>query len=331
LSGAPDLSAVLFTVDTLEPLLPLLRALTQQTAASRMEVVLVSPAGEGLEVRPDLLAPFHSWTRVTCAPPPVHGGGARARGARAAAAPVVAFCEDHSFPEPGWAEALIQRHQEGWVAVAPEIVCGNADHPGSWAMLSMTFGPYVDPVEAGETNALPWHNTSYKKEALLAQGESLDLLLEAEGILQERLRARGGRLFLERAARTRHANVSRLSSFSPDCYWGGRLYGAVRSADWRWFRRLFYAAASPAIWLKRAHGSLRHAFRIEGGGRVPGRYIPVIVACEAVAAMGEAVSYVTGMGRAAERKGEMEVHRYRHMASNDPARVTLFSMPPGAD
>jgi hypothetical protein len=33
---------------------------------------------------------------------------ARAAGVQRAAAPVVAFVEDHSFPAKGWAEALIQ-------------------------------------------------------------------------------------------------------------------------------------------------------------------------------------------------------------------------------
>jgi Glycosyl transferase family 2 len=52
---------------------------------------------------------------------------ARATGVRHASAPVVALTEDHAYPAPGWAEALINAHKEGWAAVGPVMANANRE------------------------------------------------------------------------------------------------------------------------------------------------------------------------------------------------------------
>lgn len=47
---------------------------------------------------------------------------ARAAGIRQANAPVVAFVEDHSYPDPDWAERLIEAHRKLWAAVGPVMM-----------------------------------------------------------------------------------------------------------------------------------------------------------------------------------------------------------------
>ena len=40
---------------------------------------------------------------------------------------VVAFGEEHCFPEPGWAQALIDAHREDYAAVGPAMHNANPD------------------------------------------------------------------------------------------------------------------------------------------------------------------------------------------------------------
>jgi len=92
---------------------------------------------------------------------------------------VVAFTEDHSFPTPVWAEALIARHREPWAAVGPAFLNGNPQTLRSWTNLLIEYGPWLDPLEAGVRDHIPPHNSSYKRDLLLAYGDELQGLVEA--------------------------------------------------------------------------------------------------------------------------------------------------------
>lgn len=74
---------------------------------------------------------------------------ARAAGVRAATAPVVALAEDHAFPAPGWAEAFIERHGEGWAAVGPVISNANPRSATSWANLLIEYAPWLEGARGG--------------------------------------------------------------------------------------------------------------------------------------------------------------------------------------
>ncbi|MFN2433451.1 MAG: hypothetical protein ABR599_11675 [Gemmatimonadota bacterium] len=121
--------------------------------------------------------------------PPARQRGGRDRRARAASAPVVAFGEDHSFPEPGWAEALLQAHRGPWAAVGPSIVNANPATAVSWATLLTSFGRWLELDASGPADAIAWHNSAYKREVLLGLGDELEPLLEVEGLLQAELAA----------------------------------------------------------------------------------------------------------------------------------------------
>jgi GT2 family glycosyltransferase len=90
---APALSVIVPTLDRPESLRACLRALDRQTVAGAMEVIVE----EG------------------------HQGPAAARnaGAATARAPLLAFIDDDCEPDPGWAAALLARHEE-----EPEALIG---------------------------------------------------------------------------------------------------------------------------------------------------------------------------------------------------------------
>ena len=92
---------------------------------------------------------------------------ANAAGIRAATSSVVALTEDHSFPDPEWAENLIKAHEQPWAAVGPAVRNANPATAVSWADFFIGYGPWAEPISAGTVDFLPGHNSSYKRAVLL--------------------------------------------------------------------------------------------------------------------------------------------------------------------
>ena len=74
---------------------------------------------------------------------------------------MVVLSEDHSFPEAGWAEALIEAHRGPWSVVGPVVRNANPDSLISWADFLLGYGTWLDPAPGGEISQLPGHNSSY--------------------------------------------------------------------------------------------------------------------------------------------------------------------------
>jgi hypothetical protein len=304
--------------DTAESLTPLLRALDLQTAKDRLELVVVAPAGEhgAIErVAPGGLA----GVRLVAEPRIGSMPTARLVGIRAAGAPAVAFTETHAFPEARWAEALIERHREDWVAVGPALVNGNPKRARSWANILLDYGRFYaypgrrDPEPCDD---LPGHNSSYKRDALLELGDDLVPLMLVESALHAELCRRGGRLVLEPRARTRHVNVTRPWSVVRERWYSGRLYASARSLHWPARRRLAYAGAWPLIAAVRLPRALRDAERL-GGRRLAARLTVPFALGLAVQSAAEAAGYLWGHGDSARGVVNIELHRFDHLARGD--------------
>jgi hypothetical protein len=312
--SAPSLSVVLLTPDSYERVRKTISYLARQTARHALEVVLVSPA-ELTDVRESELACFAGVVRVRTGPFP-DTGHPRAAGARAGTAPLVAFAEDHCFPEPDWAERLIQVYTGPWAAVSPAMVNAN---PGavSDADFLLNFGHSAWPLPEGAVPNTPWHNTSYRREVLDGYGDRMAYMLEAEIRMHEDLQRRGLGLFMAGSSRVHHVNLSRWSSFLACQVYGGRLYGAARAEAGGWSpgRKLFYSLMLPLIPLRRAPDIARHAKRTSAQ-----RNAAFLLACAAgltASALGEVSGYLLGQGDMGRRRIAFELYRARHLRPAD--------------
>ncbi len=241
----PELSVVLLAPERLAALDRTLGHLAAQGLGDRLEAVVVTtpavrdaPGDHGVPVR---LARVGSMASL---------GPAYALGVRTARAPVVALGEDHAYPQPGWARAVLAAHADPRVgAVGAVMVNANPEQPLSWANLLVAYGAWSEPVPGGEVAALPGANVSYRRDVLLGLGPELDALMERGGALHERLRAAGLALVLAPAARVRHENVARLRPTAVLRFNAGRLYAGTRARTGGWprGRRALFALGSPAI------------------------------------------------------------------------------------
>ena len=291
----PLLSVALLTPDGFEPLRRTVTRVAAQDIASSIELLVLAPAGRDVGIDDALASSFHS-VRVL---PVAYGAGsgeARAAAVREARASVIAFGEDHCFPQDGWASALVDAHPEPHAAVGPAVHNANPSTQVSWADLLMGYGPWLAPTTSGPRDHLPGHNTSYKRAPLLALGADLPSLMEAETPLQWRLRADGHTLFLDARARVAHTNFEAMTTWLFVSYHAGRVFAATRAMSWPWWRRAAFAAASPLIPLVRLG---RHMAQARGAGWNMGRVAmltPTLLAGLIADGIGQAVGTLTGAG-----------------------------------
>ena len=54
--------------------------------------------------------------------------------------------EDHSYPEPEWAEALLRAHAGPWTVVGPAVANANPDYTASWVNYVLSYGGFAPPA-----------------------------------------------------------------------------------------------------------------------------------------------------------------------------------------
>lgn len=312
----PEMSVVIVTPDDYETIRKTIKHLLAQTIKEKLEIVIVAPSVNNLDLNESELEEFLCYGVVECGPIK-SSAKARAAGIRRTSAPVIALVEDHSYPDPGWAEALIKAHQQSWAAVGPAMCNANPESMTSWANLIIEYAPWLGPTEARIVDHLPGHNSTYKRLHLLDYGSELEAMLGAESILHWNLRAKGYQLYLEPAAKTFHVNFSSAVSSIALRFYAGRLFASTRSRHWPLLRRLFYFTGSPLIPLIRLLRILRELRRPGRPQKLLPPILPSLVIGLVLDGIGEMVGYAFGMGDVVEKLSDMEFHRDRHLNRRD--------------
>jgi hypothetical protein len=317
-SSIADLSVVLVAGSGPAGIARTMRHLRAQTARRRMEVLIVAESSAGFDLA-ELGAGEFAACRIVEVGPITERGAAAARGMLAATSPVVGLIEDHSYPEPEWAEALLRAHAGAWTGVGPAVGNANPESAASWVNYILAYGGFAPPVEAGERDLLPWHNSAYKRHALTPLSDRLGPLLEWEGKLQADLRSRGHALYLEPAARTQHSNVSGMWSTVGLNVQRGRILGAQRAEreGWPTWRRVLQAAAFPLFPLLQLRHTLPAIRRMPLPPELRQRVYLGLAATLGVLAAAEAWGLLAGEGDAVARMEDYELHRARHLSRRE--------------
>jgi len=297
--------------------------LHSQSLRARIEVIIACPSVAELHADEEGWRDFYE---VRCIEVGVirSTGEVRAAGALEARARVVAFAEDHCFPGPGWAEALVEAHRGAWAGVGATLTNANPASLLSWADLFLNFGPCVMRKSGGASHFIPWHNSSYPKSALVEYGDDLARMLEVEGVLHLDQEQRGRELFLCAAATTDHINISRFDSFLSGHFWGGRMFWAalIQKEGWPAWKRLGFAAASPALGLVRVARALREMRRAGKLGVLLPAILPALCAGAVAISCGALAGAVLGSGDAISHRISVELYRDRHLRERDRSLLT---------
>ena len=313
----------------------LIRAAVRNLAAQRgapIEMVIAGPRALEHSIAtedPRELAAFTSWQHVIV-PDGTPFDAARAAAVRAARAGIVAFTEDHSFPRPGWAAALVAAFDDGQSVVGPVVENGNPRSAVSRANFLLEYGEWMPPGRETGHSHLPGHNSAYRRDVLLSLGERLTTALEAESVLHWELTSKGGRLALAPGAVTRHVNFSRFGSSLALRYHLGRQFAARRAGRWSATRRTLYAAAFPLAALVRVARIVRLGVGSPELAAVASA-VPMVAVMVVVSSAGEAVGYLTReAGSSGAYLSDIEHDRRRFMRDDErgePWEVTTAQLP----
>jgi hypothetical protein len=314
-AGVPALSVILVTPENYHSLRAVVRHLRAQSICHLLEIVIATPSAGALDLDPADLSAFGQYQVVEIGPL-VDTPAARAAAVQRCRAPVVVFGEDHCYPAAGWAAALVDAHQNGWAAVGPVFNNANPGLPLSWANLFLEYGPYLEPVSAGTRLDLPGHNSSYKRDLLLAYGDRLGTILEIDSMLHQDLRSRGHQLYLEPAARVFHISMTRLEPAVRETYWYSRCFAAMRARPWPLWRRAVYVLGAPLIPAVRLWRTLPIIRRTGRLWQLPA-LLPYLLLKLATSAFGELIGVSLGAGDSARRLTELEFKRERYLAAGD--------------
>jgi hypothetical protein len=307
-NARPLLSVLCITPDGMETLAPLFRALAAQTIAKRLEIVLVAPAERVQEPLPFADDVFATVTRCIGSPGQTNPQ-LRSVAVRAASAPYIAFTEDHCFPEPGWADALVKALESGALGAGPVMINANPQDFVSRANFLLEYGPWSHAGAGGRVRHLPGHNSAYRRDVLVALGPKLEHVLELESPWLWQETERGATLLCVADARSHHFNFSVLGPALPLRFHGGRVFGSNRASDWSLPKRVVWAAALPLIIAIRWKRALEQAAQFMP--RQSLRFHAVVPLLLTADSLGEITGYLLGAGGAMQSISGLEYHRGR--------------------
>jgi hypothetical protein len=312
------LSVILIATDTYPLIRTAVRNLARQVGVP-IELVIAAPRGLTDSITADDrkdLSSFARWQHVVV-PDGTPFDAARAAAVQAATAPVIAFTEDHSFPQPGWATALVGAFNDGVSVVGPVVENGNPQSATSRANFLLEYGEWMPPGRASGHSHLPGHNSAYRRDVLLALGGSLTTMIEAESVLHWQLGRDGHRLVQEPRAVTRHVNFSRALPSLALRYHLGRVFAARRAADWSLAKRLAYAAAFPLVAMVRVARVARMGKDARTIASVASA-LPMVGLMVTVSSLGEAIGNITRAGgSSSDYLSDIEHDRTRFMREGE--------------
>lgn len=323
-SFPPQLSVILPAHCRSENFRLALARIRSQTISSRLELIIVVPSEEELHLEPEELAGLFSY-KVLGIGPFQEGGKAKAAGVKAATASLVAFMEDHSYPHPGWAEALVRAHLKGnFAVVGPVMLNANPSSAVSWGCFLVFYGYWMAARPQEELRHLPGNQSCYRRDILLEYGSRLPDMLQTESVLHWDLLAKGFSLYQESEARMYHLNFSRISPVLREYFLTSRVFASNRVSSWGTFKKAVYTLGSTLLPPVRFVRVLKYAKRAKLRMRVLIRASSAVLLILFAGTLGEMFGYASGSGKARERLMKLERKRDTNLTSRDLEQVRVL-------
>jgi len=291
-----------------------LQSVLAQSVLPSLEVLLVDA---GHESYPPILGADHPNVRVVPISATPGYGEALVAGVLQSRAPIVAFLEEHVQVFPGWGEAIVAAHKGPWAAVGPEIHAAGLGNFSCRLVELVSRGHWSAPARHGESDLLRWQNVSYKRASLMRYADHLPLFLQSEGLLFQRLRDDGERLFIEPAAKALHAHETSWFDFLSGSFYSHRLATGtiVELERAAWTRKFAGAVAGPIRWPLLLLARTRSLPERAVWHRRFWAYLPFVLQYYATAAAGSLIGLCFGVGGSDRKFLDSEINSTRAVAS----------------
>lgn len=310
----PTISVVIVAGNQRERAARALGSVLAQEGIARAEVILVDC---GRPVGAPLPGSDHAAVRVVARPGRGAFGALRADAVREAAAPIVAFLEEHAEALPGWLVAVERVLSSGdYAGASGEVHTLNSGAGISGVVAVMNYARWLPPLTQGwNADVIVGHNAAYRTADLVELGDRLDVLLGSEVVLQRELVAHGRPLRIDPAIRIGHLNETTTRDISRGYYLWNVSFGASWAEAERWsaLRRAAQVVGIPWWVARRVGGMLRVADGESRGALL--RHLPMVLASQLAGAAGIAVGCTLGERGHEQRFTDYEIDTPRPSAA----------------
>jgi len=310
MSQEKQLTAVMAALDTYAEVRDALRWCHQQSARSRLEILVVCPKLSAFALPDNYEEEVGSLEIVEC------GEGktlaeARAHGARLANTAYVIFLEDHSFLEPGWCERVLARFESGWTGVGGAFLSANPQTVLAQGQILVGYGQWLHPITPGEMAFVSGHGTAYRREVLMERSETLENDFLVEPLMMAELRKQGQRFFCESEVVSWHFDSSHWKGVGLTAV--GRVLAAQRSICWPVWRRFAIGAAFPLIAVVRWKRASQAYFRTRRANGLSLFALPMAAVLCFIWSWNELLGFWFGFGNSRQALSDFEHNRKRHL------------------
>jgi hypothetical protein len=294
-AGEPAVSVVVPSVSGTAAVLECLAALSGQDEGVGAEVVVVDRSGDAM--RASIREGFPA-ARVIAMPEGTSLPEMRGRGLFEARGRMIAVLGEHLRPGGTWLRTVAEAERSGRDAIGGPIESGAGAGAARWAFFLSEYGPFLPPLPRAPA-VVAGSNCAYARTALDRVGAREGRAVW-DGDLARRLAAAGVEVEAAPglvACNEKRLGAARLIAQRHHC---ARMFAAHRVLGWPLWRRVAYAAATPALpvlLLARTVATVaarRHLGALLGA-------LPLVVAGAVAAAAGEALGAVLGPGASAGR------------------------------
>ena len=315
-SVEPKLSAILYCAGHFDLIRRAILHLRAQTIYDQIEVVIVCPSLAELEADESLLRDFAAYQIFE--PSENRYNIARTEAILRATAPLVALREDHSFPDEQWAAATVEAHEQGYVAIGPNMLNANPKTLLSEAMFQLDYGYWTQRDLDEPVMHLPGHNSAYDKATLLKEyGDDLLYWIAVEPLIDPDLRAKGYSVTMSPNANIYHTNASRWRGAIEAQFYVTWYYNFARSEGWSLPKQVLYILATPLIPFYRLRLPLQHYNPSKDANYARSVVILVCFFLLCVSALGEMVGRIVQKPPSTEIVFKTETNRGALLSESD--------------
>lgn len=276
-----------------------LRAVYAEAVELGAEILLLASSEDGFPPDMDRLYP----AATTVVEPGASVFRLRSVGLARARGEVVAATEDHAIPRPGWCAAHLRAHGEHPDVAVVGGPIDNASRASvvDWAIFLRNHAPFVPPAGgSGPRSSVDRANASYKRR-VLPHEPSPDG--RSEPFIDERLRARGERFYLDERILSDHRQSFGLAATLAMVYHNGRAVSGFRVAEGiapreRAVRITKALAKAPVFFAQTAFHVVRQRRSLPPRALAS---LPLVAAVTTSISVGSLVGYVRGPGRSPHR------------------------------
>jgi glycosyltransferase involved in cell wall biosynthesis len=289
-------SVVIASVNGLPSIQECLEALTRQDSVVSAEILVADRCGES--VRSFIASRFPS-VRVLASEAGTSIPALRATAMAQAKGRLVAVIEDHCLVRPDWFR-MIERHADTRGVVGGAVENGSVARTTDWAAFFCEYARFMPPIPRGDVPCVTGNNTVYGRDVLDLLGPALyDEVWES--FLHERMRRLGVRFLSEPDLVVVHKKEFGFRYFLSQRYHYSRSFAGMRMAKAPAWRRLAYAAATPALPLVLLARTISIVAAKGGLGARFLSTLPALAAFFVSWAWGETVGALLGPGRSLAR------------------------------